>query len=115
MSSSRIAFNKVSVGSVTVTGAEFVSGSGNLSIRGNDKSIATADGNIHYFRVSRTPEVSFQAFGNKSELSSSVGEAVPVSVYRDDALIYQFEGIVTVAYSADPGLTSVSISGNPEL
>ncbi len=114
MSSSRIAFNKVVVDSTAISGSEFVSGSGLLSLRGNDKSVATADGIIHYFRISLTPELSFQVFGDKISLSSPPGEAVSVSVYQNEKQIYAFQGLVTVTRSSDPALSTISISGNPE-
>ncbi len=114
MSSSRIAFNKVVVDSTAISGSEFVSGSGLLSLRGNDKSVATADGIIHYFRISLTPELSFQVFGDKISLSSPPGEAVSVSVYQNEKQIYTFQGLVTVTRSSDPDLSTISISGNPE-
>lgn len=114
MSSSVIAFNKISIDGLVISDSEFVSGSGSLSIRGNDRNVVTADGVIHHFRISRSAGVSFRVYGDKSSLSSPLGEAVAVNVYRDDSLIHSFQGIVTINYSSDPALSSVSISGNPE-
>jgi len=112
--SSKIAFNKIVIGAVTIPADEFVSGSGMLAIRGYDKTVNTADGTIHQFRVARFATASFQVFGDGNLYSSPLGAAQSIEIWQDDSMIYQFEGIVTVSCENEPRLSTIIISGNPE-
>ena len=59
-------FNQILVDGVEVAGPEdFVYGSGELTLSGEDSAVTTADGMIHNCRTALTPSASCELLGDK--------------------------------------------------
>lgn len=110
-----LAFNKLTIGSTTITNEEFVSGSGTLEVKPTDKTVNTADGKIHHWRISRSFECSARVHGDKRSLASAMGEAVKITVFSGTTQIVEFDGLVSVSLESDPDVSSLTITGSPEL
>ena len=110
-----LAFNKIVAGSVTIDKDEFVTGSGSYKVGGTDKTLNTADGKIHFYRISKSGEAVCKIHGDKRALSTPLGTAVDISIYLDDTKIAGFKALASVSFSSEPDVSTITFSGQPEV
>ena len=106
-------FNKVTIGSSTIDKVDFVSGSGNLTKKGHDKAVTTADGRIHNVREKINRDAKFDAYGDQTALNSATGLGQSVALFLDSASVDSFTGIVTASYNEANKTSSIQIKGDP--
>lgn len=120
-------FNNIKIGGVQVVGPEdFIYGSGNLTLAGQDAANTTADGLIHNFRSALTPSATAEVKGDKRSLDSGhPGDAQPwpelgkslslglVSARDGEPVeIKTIENaIISVEYDSESNRSSLTISG----
>lgn len=111
---SKLPFNKATIAGVTVDVDEFVSGSGSVTLSGEDSNVTTADSRIHNDRLVSHWEGSFEVYGDRTDLDSGAGLGNAVALFLDDTEIHSGTGIVTAEYNDENKTTSISINGDPE-
>lgn len=118
-------FNKITIGGTLVAGPDdFIYGTGNLKLKGEDTAVTTADGKIHNYRSALSPEATVEVRGNKCAkstgqtekwptaggtivlaLASSLSDASPTEVAS-------FSGIISAEYDGEQNKTTLTIKGD---
>lgn len=121
-------FNQISIDDTVVAGPEdFIYGSGQLQLTGQDSAFTTADGRIHNYRSALTPSASCEFRGdarNKDtgapaswsgqtwpSLSGVVKLELIATRGAPATLVRQFQGLVSCEYDSNANKTSAQISG----
>ena len=112
--SSQISFNRVKIGTVDIVPEQFVTGTGVYTINGFDKTLNTADGEVHHFRLARRKKVAFQCYGDFRFLISKVGAGETVELYYNDTFIDRFQALISMEVDYDPVICRISANGSPE-
>ena len=102
------------VGGVEIDTGDFVRGSGELNLKGNDGETTLANGRIKNFRRTVTPAAAFDAQGDKSTLNSDDGLGVAVTLKRGSTTVRSLTGIVSARYNENAKTTRVTITCDPE-
>ena len=123
-------FNQISVGlSVIASPADFIYGTGELTLNGDDSAVTTADGQIHNYRSALTPGASCEVRGDKrlaldtAAPASSSGQTWPalastltleyVSARSAEAVtVKQFDGLISVEYDTQQNKSTITITGS---
>lgn len=125
----QLPFNQITIGDTLVAGPEdFIYGSGQLQLAGNDSAFTTADGRIHNVRSSLTPSASCEFRGDArlkdtGAPSSWTGQTWPTlsgivklefkaSRTASAVTVRQFPGLITCEYDASQNRSTVNISGS---
>ena len=121
-------FNHLAVDDVIIASpADFVYGSGTLNLTGQDSAVTTADGQIHNYRSSLTPEASCEVRGDVRNrdtgspttwdgqtwptLSGKVTLSLVSSRNANPVPIKTFAGMISVQFDSATNKSSLSISG----
>jgi len=109
-------FDNATLGTNTVAAAEFVSGSGRITLSGDDGRVTTGDGRIHNFRRTITPRAECELYGDKTSLESAVGLGVECTFKRGTNAVYTaFTGTVAVQYNKNSETSRITVTGTPSL
>ena len=106
-------FDNAVIGSQTIPASEFVSGSGSITLKGEDTATTTSDGRIHNDRVAVNSDSSFELYGDHTDLDSGTGLGDSVVYKNGSTEVFSGTGLVSAEYSKEKHTTSISISGDP--
>lgn len=116
-------FNQIKIGSTVVAGpADFIYGTGRLTLKGDDNAVTTADGKIHNYRASLHPEGSCEVRGDKRAKSTGQTEKWPTACGSVElglvaakggtaAAVHTFDGIISIEYDGENNKSTITISG----
>lgn len=111
---SLLRFDNIEIDSTAVGTDEFVSGSGRLSLVGEDAPpVTTSDGRIHHARRKVVPRLECELYGDKTALQSSTGLGVTVEVLRGVTSLKSFTAVVTAVYNESSRTTRITAAGDP--
>jgi len=108
-----IPFNNATINGVSVTTAEILHGSCNYVKNGQDVATTTADGRIHNDRTVVTKDITFECYGDKTSLESTVGLGTTVVLKYDSTTVDTVTGIVTASYDSNTKTTQIKVYVDP--
>lgn len=123
-------FNQISVGATVVASpADFIYGSGTLSLVGEDSANTTADGLIHNYRSALTPSGNAEMRGDKRSvdtaypaegntwpaLSGPLTLSLVATRGAEPVVVKTFEGIIAVEYDGETNRSALTISGTESM
>lgn len=121
-------FNQITIdGTVVASPADFIYGSGSLTLTGQDSAVTTADGQIHNYRAALTPSArcEFRGDARKKDtgapetwtgqtwptLSGTVKLEYVASRGANATTVRTFSGLVSCEYDSSQNKTSATITG----
>jgi hypothetical protein len=113
----RRVFNNCIVNGVTISAKEFVQGSGEIMLTGQDTSRTTDDHIMHNLRLNEKHTAKFQTFRDHSELETEPRNDVfggPQIFLLDSEIVDMFDGVVSVEFDEKGNSTMVTVSGEVE-
>ena len=85
-----------------------------FTINGFDKTLNTADGTIHHFRLACRKKAVFKCYGDFRTLISTVGRGEIVELYHNDIFIDRFQALISAEVEYDPLITWITANGSPD-
>ena len=124
----QLPFNQISINGAVVAGPDdFIYGTGQLQLTGQDSAVTTADGRIHNYRSALTPSANCEFRGDARAKDSGApaewdGTTWPAlaglillqyvaSRGATPVTVRQFQGLVSGEYDSNENKTSMNISG----
>ena len=124
----QLPFNQITIGGTLVAGPDdFIYGTGQLQLQGQDSAVTTADGRIHNYRSALTPTASCEFRGDARAretgapdgwdgqtwptLSGLVKLEYVASRGAAPTTVRQFQGIVSGEYDSNENKTTMNING----
>lgn len=105
-------FDSAQLGQIAINAGKIVPGSPSFTIRGKDKTLKTADGRTHCFRLAAFPEAEFLMFGDHRDLTGHAKESFVLRLFQAGNLFFEFTGFISAGYREEDGLTHITLRGD---
>ena len=102
-------FSTATIGGTALTAADFVYGSGTITITGTDEMVVTADNAIRHIRKKVVRSAKCELWGDKTALNSAAGLSAQQIIGGAT-----FTGLATVTYNHTKRTSTVDIQGDPQ-
>lgn len=112
---SRLRFDNCVLGTNTIAAAAFVSGSGRITLAGDDGKVTTGAGRIHNFRRTITPKAECELYGDQTVVETAPGLGVTCAFKRGTTTVKSFTAVVSPQYQDNMKTTKVTATGAPSL
>ena len=107
--SAKLPVDNAEINAVAIPASEFIHGTANYVMNGQDIANTTADGRIHNLRQVVSSECSFELFGDRTELNSTVGLGVNCVLKYGTDVMATVKAIVSAVYNESNNSTNITL------